>query len=200
MLRGCLGCVGCSCVADTAQVELKSPWLEAYRHRISVLCPGVDTTAVISEAQAVDVLERNSTDEVGFLQTFNLHRAPGGGAGAGAGAGAPAAAADEPAAAKFIMSSRLAHVAAQLLGVDADDERLRIYQSCVFVKPPGRAVQVDPIKPTVKAPGIKLLKLQYGKPLSNVTFKFSLRRYTPGSARRTGTATPTWCPWTPTAS
>jgi hypothetical protein len=50
------------------------------------------------------------------------------------------------------------------------------------VQPPrvrgqGRAVQVDPIKPTLKAPGIKLLNLKYDKPLSNIAFKFSLRRY-----------------------
>jgi len=30
----------------------------------------------------------------------------------------------------------------------------------------GRVVQVVPIKPTLKAPGIKLLKLEYGKPFS----------------------------------
>jgi len=38
-------------------------------------------------------------------------------------------------------------------------------------------VQVDPIKPTLKAPGIKLLKLKYGKRLTNFGFKFNLRRY-----------------------
>jgi len=43
--------------------------------------------------------------------------------------------------------------------------------------PQGRAAQLDPIKPTLKAPGIKLLKLKYDKPLSNFTFKFNLRRY-----------------------
>jgi hypothetical protein len=42
----------------------------------------------------------------------------------------------------------------------------------------GRAVQVDPIKPTLKAPGIKLLKLKCDKPLSNFAFKFNSRRYT----------------------
>jgi hypothetical protein len=42
----------------------------------------------------------------------------------------------------------------------------------------GKAVQVDPFKPTLKAPGIKLLKLKYDKPLSDVAFKFNLRRYT----------------------
>jgi len=41
----------------------------------------------------------------------------------------------------------------------------------------GRARQVDPIKPTLKAPGIKLLKLKYDKLLSNFAFKFILRRY-----------------------
>ena len=38
-------------------------------------------------------------------------------------------------------------------------------------------MQVDPIKPTLKAPGIKLLSLKYDKPLSNFGFKFNLRRY-----------------------
>jgi hypothetical protein len=43
---------------------------------------------------------------------------------------------------------------------------------------PGRPVQVDPIKPTFKAPGTKRLKLKYEELLSNFGFKFSLRRYT----------------------
>jgi WD40 repeat protein len=38
-------------------------------------------------------------------------------------------------------------------------------------------VQVDPIKPTLRMPGIKRLELNYGKPLSNFAFKFKLRRY-----------------------
>jgi len=38
----------------------------------------------------------------------------------------------------------------------------------------GRAVQVDPIKPTLKAPGTKRLKLKYDKLLSNFAFKFQL--------------------------
>ena len=42
----------------------------------------------------------------------------------------------------------------------------------------GEAVQVDPIKPTLKAPEIKLLKLSYDKLLTNFAFKFNLRRYT----------------------
>jgi len=39
-------------------------------------------------------------------------------------------------------------------------------------------VQVDPIKSTLKAPGIQLLKLKCDKPLSNFAFKFNLSRYT----------------------
>ena len=42
----------------------------------------------------------------------------------------------------------------------------------------GRAVQVDPIKPTVKAPGIKLVKVKCDEPLSNFVYKLNLRRYT----------------------
>jgi len=38
-------------------------------------------------------------------------------------------------------------------------------------------VQVDPIKPMLKPPGTKRLKLKYDELLSNVAFKFNLRRY-----------------------
>jgi hypothetical protein len=38
-------------------------------------------------------------------------------------------------------------------------------------------VQVDPIKPTLTAPGTKRLKLKYYKLLSNFPFKFNLRLY-----------------------
>jgi len=40
----------------------------------------------------------------------------------------------------------------------------------------GRAVHVDPIKPTLKAPGTKSLKLNCIL-LSSFAFKFNLRRY-----------------------
>jgi len=43
---------------------------------------------------------------------------------------------------------------------------------------PGRAVQVDPINPMLKAPGTKHLKLKYYKLLSSFAFKFNLCRYT----------------------
>ena len=42
---------------------------------------------------------------------------------------------------------------------------------------PGRAVQVDPIKPTLKAPGTKRSKLKYDEALLNFAFNFNMRRY-----------------------
>jgi len=42
---------------------------------------------------------------------------------------------------------------------------------------PGRAVQVDPIKPTLRAPGTQHLKPKCDKLLSNSAFEFNLRRY-----------------------
>jgi hypothetical protein len=44
---------------------------------------------------------------------------------------------------------------------------------------PGRAVQVDPVKPMLKAPGCTRLTLYYDEPLSNFAFGFNLRRYNP---------------------
>ena len=41
----------------------------------------------------------------------------------------------------------------------------------------GEAVQVDPIKPKLKAPGTKRLKVQCDEPLSNFAFKSNSRRY-----------------------
>jgi hypothetical protein len=41
----------------------------------------------------------------------------------------------------------------------------------------GRAVQVDPMKPPLKAPGIKRLKLEHDEPLSSSGFNFNMRRY-----------------------
>jgi hypothetical protein len=42
----------------------------------------------------------------------------------------------------------------------------------------GRAVQVDPVNPVLKAPGSMLLKLRYDGPLSDFGFRFNLRLYT----------------------
>ena len=39
-------------------------------------------------------------------------------------------------------------------------------------------MQVDPVRPTLKAPESTLLKLYHGKVLSNCAFKVDLRRYT----------------------
>jgi len=38
-------------------------------------------------------------------------------------------------------------------------------------------VQVDPVKPALKAPGTKRLTLIYDGPLSTSAFKFNLRRH-----------------------
>jgi hypothetical protein len=46
----------------------------------------------------------------------------------------------------------------------------------------GRLVQVDPIKPTLKAPGTKLLELQYDERLSSFAFNLNLRHYKKGAA------------------
>jgi hypothetical protein len=47
----------------------------------------------------------------------------------------------------------------------------------------GEAVQVDPIKITLKAPGTKRLKLQYYEPPSNFAFNFNLRSYIKDQAK-----------------
>jgi hypothetical protein len=56
---------------------------------------------------------------------------------------------------------------------------------------PGGAVQVDPIKPRLKAPVTKRLRLKCGEPLSNCAYDFNMRRYTlrrPKSAATTAWA------------
>ena len=50
--------------------------------------------------------------------------------------------------------------------------------SCKSVASLGRAVQVDPIKPTLKAPGTNRLTLKCDEPVSTFAFKLNLRRYT----------------------
>jgi hypothetical protein len=56
------------------------------------------------------------------------------------------------------------------------------FQSCALkfskqLMEHGEAVQVAPIKPTVKAPGTIRLRLKYGELLSTFAFKSNLRRY-----------------------
>jgi hypothetical protein len=41
-------------------------------------------------------------------------------------------------------------------------------------------VQVEPIKPTLKAPGTNLVTLNHDEPLSTFAFDFNLRRYSMG--------------------
>ena len=50
----------------------------------------------------------------------------------------------------------------------------------------GRAVQVDPVKPKLKAAGTKRLKLTCDAPLSDFAFKYKLRRYTASGVTRRG--------------
>jgi hypothetical protein len=54
----------------------------------------------------------------------------------------------------------------------------------------GRAVQVAPIKPPLKAPRTQLLELQYDELLSSLAFKFNLRRYTAVTSTRAPCSTP----------
>jgi hypothetical protein len=54
----------------------------------------------------------------------------------------------------------------------------------------GRAVQVDSIKATLKAPGTERLKPKCAEPLSNFAFKFNLRRYSWVTACPTARAAP----------
>jgi hypothetical protein len=57
---------------------------------------------------------------------------------------------------------------------------------------PGMVVQVDPIKPMLKAPECEHLKLKCDDMLSNLAFNFNLRRFTPAAC--------TWPRGTPMAS
>ena len=51
----------------------------------------------------------------------------------------------------------------------------------------GKAVQIDPMKPSLKAHGTKRLQLKFDILLSNFAFKFNLRRYTTDAAAGTVT-------------
>jgi hypothetical protein len=54
----------------------------------------------------------------------------------------------------------------------------------------GRAVQIDPIKCTLKVPGTNPLTLEYDEQLSTFAFKFNLRRYAAAAYRNDPTAGP----------
>jgi hypothetical protein len=69
--------------------------------------------------------------------------------------------------------------------VDASSSYIR---QSVVLHAYGRAVQVEPMKPLLKAPGSMILKLRYDGPLSNFAFNFNSRRYT--TATRSAPPTP----------
>ena len=54
-------------------------------------------------------------------------------------------------------------------------------------------MQVDPMKPKLKPPGNKQLKLKCDVPLSNFAFKFNLRRYNQAVMRGEGGRTSIIC-------
>jgi hypothetical protein len=70
-----------------------------------------------------------------------------------------------------------------------EDTTGRCAELAAEVAAQGRAVQVDPIKPTLKAYGTKRLTLKSDEPLSNVAFKFNLRRYSKGCQQRSSDMT-----------
>ena len=129
--------------------ETRTRTLLAYKHRVSVLCPpgAVDVDAIESEEDAMRAIERYSDEEVGFLQTFNIHRdnyVAGGDDSSNDDSSKNTAVSGDSTSdgitecAGYIMSRRLARIAAELLGADENEgDRVRLYQSCVFVKPPG---------------------------------------------------------------
>ncbi|EFJ47584.1 hypothetical protein VOLCADRAFT_91857 [Volvox carteri f. nagariensis] len=98
------------------EVEVSARRLESFRHRVRVLCPGVDPATLTSEAEVEQALQNHATDALGFLQFFNLHRT-------------------NRAVCQVALGPELATVAAQLLGA----RRVRVYQDCLFLKEPGFA-------------------------------------------------------------
>lgn len=99
-----------ACVTEAAE----SQKLNAYRHRVAVLCPGVDPFSVTTIQEAQNIIRLKGTDELGFLQTFNLHQR-------------------SQAVREWTSHPRLCSTVAALLGV----ERVRLYQDCLFLKMPG---------------------------------------------------------------
>jgi ectoine hydroxylase-related dioxygenase (phytanoyl-CoA dioxygenase family) len=99
--------------------------LDALRHRVRVLVSKGAAARVQTEAEAERLLKRESSDGVGFFQHFNLHR---GGNDNDEASEAVRALAFAPA---------LVRTAAALLGADDASKKVRLYQSCAFVKEPG---------------------------------------------------------------
>ena len=57
-----------------AAAELRLRKLDALRHRIRVLAPGVDAQHVVDEVAALRLLQEHGIEDLSFLQLFNLHR------------------------------------------------------------------------------------------------------------------------------
>jgi len=64
-----------------------------------------------------------------------------------------------------------------LVGGRGGDPRRRRREAAVHRACVGRALQVDPIKPSLKTPDSKSLKLEQEKLLSSFAFNFNLRPY-----------------------
>ena len=62
--------------SDTQEVRLEvhKQKLEALKHRVRVLCPGINAQELTSAAAALEVLQERGTEPVGFLQFFNIWR------------------------------------------------------------------------------------------------------------------------------
>ncbi|XP_024545363.1 uncharacterized protein LOC112351534 [Selaginella moellendorffii] len=99
------------------QICKEEEMLAAYKHRVSVLCPGIDLRSVQSVKQARALIQSKGNDDLGFLQMFHLHRR--------------ASSLDE-----FVFHPRVCQAAAELLG----SNRVRLYQDCLFIKLPGFSV------------------------------------------------------------
>jgi len=57
----------------------------------------------------------------------------------------------------------------------------------------GKAVQVEPMKPTLKPPGTNRLKLKYDELLSIFAFNFNLARYSTGAGLEQLLRQVGWC-------
>jgi ectoine hydroxylase-related dioxygenase (phytanoyl-CoA dioxygenase family) len=112
--------------AAAVQSVARQRRLDALRHRVRVLVSKEAAARVQTEAEAERLLKRESSDGVGFFQHFNLHR--GGNNNDVQASEAVRALAFAPA---------LVRTAAALLGADEASKKVRLYQSCAFIKEPG---------------------------------------------------------------
>jgi ectoine hydroxylase-related dioxygenase (phytanoyl-CoA dioxygenase family) len=129
LCRGLLPARDVAAAAAAVADEARRGRLDALRHRVRVLVSEEAAERVRTEAEAERLLKRGSATGVGFFQHFNLHRdgSKGGSSDAAAAAAVRALA----------FSPSLARTAAALLG--ADHKKVRLYQTCAFVKEPGHA-------------------------------------------------------------